>query len=63
MLVRSTLLLCLTSARQQFLSQPVNLTVDPAGAALIECTVQDRQGECWWSREGRPVGLHPGDTE
>ena len=62
-MLRSSLLLCLTAARQQFLLQPVNLTVDPAAAALIECTVQDRLGECWWSREGRPVGLHLGDTE
>ena len=62
-MLRTTLVLYLTSARQLFLLQPANLTVDPAGDALIECRVQDRQGECWWSRDGRPVGLHPGDTE
>ena len=43
-------------ARQAWLKQPEYQEVNPGEIAMLTCIIANKEGECRWEREGRPIG-------
>ena len=44
-------------ARQTWLKQPEYQEVNPGEIAMLTCIIANKEGECRWEREGRPIGM------
>lgn len=43
---------------QQFTLEPQDITVEPNGNFVLECTVQNQVGDCLWLHDGQNIGFN-----
>ena len=53
----------MVEARQEWVEQPVGVSVNPGEEAVLGCRLLGKKGDCRWERNGLPVGSYPGKYE
>ena len=59
LLILSILLSHRATAIQQWTEQPRYQEINPHGALVMPCLIQNKKGECRWEKDGDPVGMYP----
>ena len=48
---------------QSWISEPSYKEVNPGGSVVLTCVIESLAGECRWSRQGSPIGIHKNKYE